>query len=95
MPILSKENNKTYFNHGLNPFVEKPILFFQMSFSIVLKDQSESDSDDENNQTVIEKKLVDNKKDEEKMETEEATKGDGKEVKTEREQPVQGQDSER
>ncbi|CAB3230706.1 unnamed protein product [Arctia plantaginis] len=57
-------------------------------------DHTESDSDDENNQTVIEKKPVENKKEEEKMETAEATKDDEKQVKTEREQPVQGQDSE-
>lgn len=56
-------------------------------------DNTESDSDDDNNQTVIEKK-PDNKKEEEKTDADHIPKDDDKVMKTEREQPVPGQDSE-
>uniref|UniRef100_A0A2A4K6L4 Bromo domain-containing protein n=1 Tax=Heliothis virescens TaxID=7102 RepID=A0A2A4K6L4_HELVI len=59
-------------------------------------DATESDSDEDNNQTVIEKKPpVENTKENDKMETEvTADKEDDKEVKQEDQQLVQGQDSE-
>ncbi|PZC78481.1 hypothetical protein B5X24_HaOG202146 [Helicoverpa armigera] len=60
-------------------------------------DATESDSDEDNNQTVIEKKPTEeNTKEDDKMEVEVPAKDkeDDKEVKQEDQQPVQGQDSE-
>ncbi|KAJ8715210.1 hypothetical protein PYW08_005191 [Mythimna loreyi] len=60
-------------------------------------DATESDSDEDNNQTVIEKKPLEPKKEDDKMEVEVTEKEKDKEedeVKQEGEQPVQGQDSE-